>query len=135
MLIILILWLEKPNTEFRMKNLSLLLLSILPSCLFSQRFLEPVFSETIIETDIIYGENAWVDFTAPASDTGRLQPLLLDLYQPADDICEYRPLVIVVHGRRYLPEGVNHDCVSSRKDSAIVEICTRLAEVGKPPPK
>ncbi len=98
--------------------------------LFSQaRYLEPVFDQVTMTPNVLYGTNATM-LTFSQFGQAISQPLLLDFYEPAGDTLAARPLVIVLPGGNYLPPSVNGSCVGSKTDSAIVEICKRLAKMG-----
>jgi dienelactone hydrolase len=62
------------------------------------RYFEPVFDEmTITKDDISYG---------PLNNNG--EPLLLDVYEPAGDTAEIRPLIVLLHGG-YFKYGSHDD--------------------------
>lgn len=119
------------TTHFQgMRLLSFLLPSLFAVSLAAQnRFLEPVFDQVSKTQNIIYGTNATVQ---AVSITGQAipQPLVLDVYEPAGDTASTRPLVLVIPGGLYLPKNLNPNCEGSLHDSAVVEICTRLAKMG-----
>ncbi|RQH23326.1 hypothetical protein D5R40_30395 [Okeania hirsuta] len=54
----------------------------------------------------------------------------MDVYQPMGDTVGSRPLVILMHPGSFLPKGINTLPFGDRKDSAIVEMCMRLAKRG-----
>ncbi len=113
-----------------MKLLSFLLASFLAVSLAAQnRFLEPVFDQVTTTPNIIYATNATI---LAVSVTGQAipQPLVLDVYEPTGDTASTRPLVLVIPGGFYLPKNQNLNCEGSLRDSAVVEICTRLAKMG-----
>ena len=98
--------------------------------LFSQaRYLEPVFDQVAKTPNVLYGTNATI-LTFPQLGQAIPQPLVLDLYEPVGDTLSARPLVIVMYGGNYLPPTTNGTCIGSKSDSAIVEICNRLAKMG-----
>ncbi len=115
-----------------MKGKSLLIALI---CLFGiqsyaqQRYLEPVFDEVEVLSDQVYGVNHTV-LLLPV--LGRIvpQPLTMDVYHPAGDTLEARPVVIVLHTGNFLPIQINAGVTGTKSDSAVVEICTRLARMG-----
>lgn len=113
-----------------MKQLSLFLLSFFSLSLSAQnRYLEPFFDQITVTKNIQYGVNATV---IAASQLGEAIPqsLMLDLYEPTGDTASARPMVLVLPGGFYLPNSLNGTCDGSKKDSAVVEICTRLAKMG-----
>lgn len=96
------------------------------------RYEDEVFTDAQITVipDQIYG----VNFSAyvPASLGGpQVIPLYLDVYMPdtAVDAETNRPVVIYFHTGSFLPKGLVSP-MGDRKDSAAVEICTRLAKQG-----
>ncbi|MFN0035569.1 MAG: T9SS type A sorting domain-containing protein [Saprospiraceae bacterium] len=113
-----------------MKQLSLFLLSFFSLSLSAQnRYLEPFFDQITVTKNIQYGVNATV---IAASQLGEAIPqsLMLDLYEPTGDTASARPMVLVLPGGFYLPNSLNGTCDGSKNDSAVVEICTRLAKMG-----
>ena len=116
-----------------MKKINILLLFLLCAVLSLQaqnrRYIDQVFTEVEVETDIIYGVNA----TALALQVvGQAIPeaLRLDVYQPVGDTENERPVVLVFHTGNFLPFPQNGGTGGTRKDSTVVEVCTRLAKMG-----
>lgn len=107
-------------------------LMMVGSVLHAQRYMSDVFaeSEVMVMEDVIYGQN----FSAyvPASLGGpQVIPLYCDVYMPdpsIDQVAE-RPVVIYLHTGSFLPKGLVSP-MGNQKDSAAVEICTRLARHG-----
>lgn len=58
------------------------------------------------------------------------EDLKMDVYQPAGDVLAARPLVIVLHTGSFLPRIGNKQPTGDKKDSAIVEMCTKFAKRG-----
>lgn len=57
--------------------------------------------------------------------------LEMDVYQPeGDDDLGLRPVVVVFHTGNFLPQYVNQGLYGTRKDSAVVEITSRVASLG-----
>ncbi len=96
------------------------------SKLFAQRYLSEVFSSVTVTTNVQYGEN--YSFFPPPGPT--LIPLMMDVYEPAGDLLNDRPVIIFMHTGSYLPRYINQTPTGSRNDSATVEICSRLARRG-----
>ncbi len=101
------------------------------SVLFAQgeRYLDQVFDEVEVTSNVKYGEN----FTAlfiPVLGTMVKQPLVMDVYQPAGDTVKSRPLVVYLHTGNFLPIRTNLGLTGTKTDSATVEVCTRLAKMG-----
>lgn len=106
-------------------QLIVLFSSLFPFIAVAQvRYLEPVFDQVIVETDVVYASN--ISFYPP----GQEQDLLMDVYLPAGDVEQERPVVIYLHGGFFLPPYVNNRPDGSRQDSSVVEICRRLAARG-----
>jgi hypothetical protein len=108
-----------------MKNILSLLGSLIPLIAGAQiRYLEPIFDQVIVETDVVYASN--IRFYP----LGQEQDLLMDVYLPAGDVEQERPVVIYLHGGFFLPPYYNNRVYGSRQDSSVVEICRRLAARG-----
>lgn len=97
------------------------------------RYLNQVFSEVEILSDVVYGQNATVLLFPNIVK----QPLVMDVYRPKGDTETARPVVIYFHTGNFLPfqgpdgsVGFNGSCGGTKTDSAAVEICTRLAKMG-----
>lgn len=96
------------------------------------RYVDDVFSDDqiVVTDDVFYGMN----FSAyvPASLGGpQVIPLFSDVYMPDPtvDAEMNRPVVIYLHTGSFLPKGLVSP-MGFQKDSAAVEICTRLAKKG-----
>lgn len=79
-----------------------------------ERYLEEVFVEVDVTSDIAYG--------AAVNDTGEMQTLLLDLYEPVGDPLQARPVIVWAHGG----SGVGGD----KADGMDVQIATMFARRG-----
>ncbi len=91
-----------------------------------QRYLDEVFTEVEVTANVKYGANY-----STLSGTPTLTDLFMDVYQPANDnVNSCRPVVIFLHTGSFLPPPVNGQCTGTRKDSSVVEICTRFAKRG-----
>ena len=78
------------------------------------RYYQPVFTNVQVNNDIPYGSATTYD--------GKTQQLLLDVYQPAGDTVQRRPVLLFAHqGGFYL---------GSKTDPYMVSICTRMAKLG-----
>ena len=92
----------------------LLLILLFPVIAYSQtRYLDSLFS---VETtsDILYGNNDnW---------NGSNQDLYLDVYEPAGDVAEERPLIIFAHGGSFL--------YGDKLNPSMQILCTEFAEMG-----
>lgn len=103
----------------------LLIASILPA----QRYTKEIFSEVQVTEDVVYGENATFLYQLIMGEAIR-EDLLCDIYEPLDDVIDERPLVLVFHSGDFLPPVINGQIIGTRKDSAVVEICSQLARRG-----
>ncbi len=98
-----------------------------------ERFLNTIFDEVKVTTNVTYGENAsLINLLDPDDGIHEALPELLiaDIYEPIGDELAARPLVIVIHSGNFLPVAINWKITGSRQDSSVVEICTRLARMG-----
>jgi para-nitrobenzyl esterase len=110
----------KPPYSPSMKKLTILGLlaflttqSILAQC-DENRYRVPIFTQTQVQSDITYGQNAIY--------TGSTQSLKLDVYTPVGDTETNRPLVIMAHGGYFLG--------GSKTDDTVVPICEGLSKMG-----
>ncbi|MEO7176909.1 MAG: alpha/beta hydrolase, partial [Saprospiraceae bacterium] len=114
-----------------MKNRYLLAIVLAFACILpgtAQRYLTSVFDNVTLQTKV-YGYN-WTVLTVPVTGNPLLQPLVMDLYEPAGDTETARPLVIYLHTGNFLPFPQNQSPSGTIKDSATVEIATRLTKMG-----
>lgn len=93
---------------------------------FSQtRYLDEVFTDVDVASDITYGVNVTVITGAPTIDT-----LKMDVYQPNNDVVTDRPLIIYIHTGSFLPYPLNGSCTGTKTDSATVAMCMSFAKRG-----
>ena len=92
------------------------------------RYLEEGFSSVKITNDIEYGINATILYLAEKGFTP--ETLTLDLYEPVGDDARNRGLVIYFHSGNFLPFPDNQNVNGTKRDSAVVEMCRRLARRG-----
>ncbi|MEL6718905.1 MAG: T9SS type A sorting domain-containing protein [Bacteroidota bacterium] len=93
------------------------------------RFLQEVFTDVTVTSDVTYGVNATV-IALPVLGEAIPQALTLDVYEPVGDERTERPLVLVFHTGNFLPVPQNAQILGTKTDSSAVEICTRLAKHG-----
>ncbi|MEM9990823.1 MAG: T9SS type A sorting domain-containing protein [Bacteroidota bacterium] len=94
------------------------------------RFLQEVFTDVSVTNDVTYGVNATL-IALPFVGEAIPEELKLDIYEPmGDDDFESRPLVLVAHSGNFLPVPQNASIIGTRRDSSVVEVCTRLAKMG-----
>lgn len=97
----------------------------------AQRYLEEVFDEVEVTTDITYGTNITV-LTVSDPDIGMPTPeeLKMDIYAPAGDTETDRPLLINLHTGNFLPQGTNGNVNGQRVDTFNVNVAMRFARMG-----
>ena len=93
------------------------------------RYLDEVFSDVTVTSDIQYGTNISV-LPALQGMPPAPQPLVLDLYEPTGDVETDRPLLLYFHTGNFLPTYINQSGLGTKTDSCAVEICTRYAKMG-----
>lgn len=86
-----------------------------PTDCTNNRYLDEIFSNVTVTSDIQYGSNIGVD--------NQTVNLLLDVYQPSGDIETNRPLILLAHGGSFIGG-------SKTLDNAIVNLCQRFAKMG-----
>ncbi len=91
----------------------------------AQRYLSEVFSTVSTTQNIYYASNITVITGGPTVDS-----LVFDAYAPVGDTMAQRPVVIVAHTGSFLPSPQNGQATGSRRDSAVVDICRKLAKRG-----
>jgi len=90
-----------------------------------KRYLDDVFTEVKVTSDVIYGSNIGIITQAPA-----LEDLKMDIYEPVGDTESNRPVVIMLHTGSFLPKIANGQPTGDKTDNAIVEACERFAKKG-----
>jgi hypothetical protein len=100
-----------------------LLLSAVPAS--AQRYLTEIFPSRTVIHNITYATNITVITGGPTVDT-----LKYDVYRPMNDTMTQRPCVIVAHTGSFLPSPQNGQATGSRRDSAMVDLCQKLAGRG-----
>ena len=93
------------------------------------RYLEDVFSEVTVTSDITYATNISV-LPALSGLPPALSPLNCDIYEPTGDTLDDRPVIILAHTGSFLPPVLNGQPTGAKTDSSIVEQCTRWAKKG-----
>ncbi|MCI5059089.1 MAG: T9SS type A sorting domain-containing protein [Flavobacteriales bacterium] len=91
----------------------------------AQRFLSEVFTDVTVTDNIVFSNNITVISGSPAPED-----LEMTIYEPTGDTMSKRPVFVYLHTGNFLPKPLNGGVVGNRNDSAIVEICTRLAKYG-----
>lgn len=113
------------------KGLLIALALLVSVSVFGQddRYLDEVFSDVKVTTDVKYGENSTILFVPIVGEPIR-QDLIMDVYEPMDDDATNRALVVLLHTGNFLPRITNGGIQGTRQDSSAVEIATRLAKMG-----
>jgi hypothetical protein len=93
------------------------------------RYLDDIFSDVTITSDITYATNITIlpvlQGLPPAA-----APLVCDIYEPVGDSLLNRPVIILAHTGSFLPAVINGQPTGSKTDSSVVEQCTRWAKKG-----
>jgi hypothetical protein len=93
------------------------------------RYLDEVFTNVQVDTSVTYAQN-YEFFTGFA----QLLPLKMDVYRPVGDTATNRPVILLSHNGSFLPENLTTSllglCFGGRRDSSMVELCTRFAKRG-----
>lgn len=95
----------------------------------AQRYLEEIFTEVDVVTDITYGTNITV-LTVPVTGMPSQEDLKMDLYMPAGDTETNRAILLNLHTGNFLPQGTNGNVNGERIDSVNVELAMRFAKMG-----
>ena len=94
-----------------------------------ERYLDEVFSDVDVSSDVVYGNNVTV-FPTLLGQAPATEDLLMDIYMPSGDTETNRPVVIMLHTGSFLPAILNGQATGSKTDNAIVEQCTNFAKKG-----
>jgi hypothetical protein len=94
-----------------------------------ERYLDEVFTDVTVTSDVVYGDNATVLYFSAFGEAVPI-PLTMDIYQPEGDTETNRPVVMVYHTGNFLPLMLNGGITGGKTDSAAVEMCTQLAKKG-----
>ena len=94
-----------------------------------QRYLNEIFSDVDVTSDVVYGSNITV-FPTLLGQSPAQQDLLMDIYTPANDTVINRPVVIMLHTGSFLPAVLNGQATGGKDDNAIVAQCERFAKKG-----
>ena len=123
-----------------MKNLllSAALLSMSLAGMAQTRYVDDVFSrnDVVITPNVTFGQNYYfLNFPPAPSGSSSTNPQLGDLYMdmytpPSSDNVTDRPVVILLHTGSFLPKYINGSYSGNNKDSALVELCVRMAMKG-----
>ncbi len=89
------------------------------------RYLDIVFPDVSVTSDVVYGNNLSVMSGGPIPFD-----LKMDVYEPSGDIETNRPVVIVMHTGNFLPAVYNGSPTGTKTDKAIVELCEQFSRRG-----
>lgn len=106
-----------------MKYIITLLLITIQFVAFSQtRYLDSIFIAEKIDSAIIYGQAEALNAPYILENWTYTQDLLMDIYQPKNDIETNRPCIIFAHGGAFL--------FGSRMDETGINVCENMTEKG-----
>lgn len=110
-----------------MKKIYLLALTLMFAVSASSqvRYIDKVFTDVTVTSDVTYGNNFTVITGSPMA-----VDLKMDIYQPTGDTETERPLIIFCHTGSYLPRYVNNLPTGDKTDSATVEFAKEFAKRG-----
>jgi hypothetical protein len=93
------------------------------------RYLEEVFDGVTYTPNQVYGLNATILYF-PLFEEAVPEPLTFDLYEPAGDTAQLRPLIIYFHTGNFLPYPNNTSVNGTKRDSTVVEMARRMSRMG-----
>lgn len=110
---------------------SLLLLACLQLSFAQVRYLEEIFDDVSVTSDVVYGSNYTILPIIGGQSTVPLDlPLLMDIYEPMGDTVSERPVVIMTHAGDFLPPVLNTIPYGTKTDSSLVAFCKAFAKRG-----
>lgn len=92
------------------------------------RYIDEMFQVAPPATNVQYSSN--IDLVALSQGATGPVPQVMDIYEPMGDTAELRPVVVTFHTGNFLPQYFNQGPYGSTKDSANVEIISRLVKRG-----
>ncbi len=93
------------------------------------RYVDEVFTDVDVTTDIQYGANITI-ITVPETGMPSLDTLVVDVYTPSGDAATDRPLVMLFHTGNFLPQLVNGSVHGNKNDGYLVNLAQKLARRG-----
>ena len=93
------------------------------------RYIDNIFTDVTIESDVTYGSNVTV-FPTLLGLPPAMSDLKMDIYHPTGDTETSRPAIILLHTGSFLPAVLNGQATGSKQDNAIVEQCMQFAKKG-----
>ena len=95
------------------------------------RYIDEVFSDVQVTSDVPYGSNySLLPVLAGVSTVPLEVPLVMDVYEPVGDTEAERPVVMITHAGDFLPAVLNLTPYGSKTDSALVALCMSWAKRG-----
>jgi len=113
----------------RIFTLLIITLFVSTSNFAQERYLDEVFTDVTVTSDVEYGVNATVLYFSAFGEAVP-ESLVMDIYQPDGDTETNRPVVLVYHTGNFLPNLLNGQISGTKEDKSAVEICTQLAKKG-----
>lgn len=107
--------------------LTLTMVSAVCVSIAQERYLDEIFTEVSVETNVIYGSN--YNFLLNPSQPF-VSDLRMDVYTPDGDTEDSRAVVVVLHTGNFLPKYLNKSASGDNRDSSIVEVSKRFAKRG-----
>ena len=94
-----------------------------------QRYIDEIFTDVDVTYDVTYGVNATVLYLSVFGEAVP-EELKMDVYEPANDDLEERPLIILAHTGNFLPQPDFCQVIGRRDEEFIVDMAMRLARMG-----
>lgn len=90
-----------------------------------ERYVDEIFTEVAVESDVVYANNITVITGAPTPTE-----IKLDIYTPVGDTATDRPLIKVFHTGNFLPQLINGQINGNKTDPYLVDMIERLVRRG-----
>lgn len=117
--------------KLKLLSIGLLLFLYMNTSIAQVRYLEEIFSDVTVTSDIQYGMNySILPIIFGQSQTPVNVPLVMDVYEPTGDTIGERPVVILTHAGDFLPPVLNTIPFGEKNDSSLVALCTSFAKRG-----
>ena len=101
-------------------SLMVVSLTITPLLNAQERYVDDLFSDVNVTSNVVYGANIGVITSTCFED------LTMDIYEPSGDDVTDRPVVVLLHTGTFLPAIVNGQATGDKSDNTLVELCTDL---------
>jgi len=117
--------------KLKLLIISLLFLMGLQLSFAQVRYLEEIFTDVTVTSNVEYGKNFSILPIILGMDSVPVNvPLLMDIYEPTGDSALERPVVIMTHAGDFLPPVLNTIPFGDKTDSSLVALCTSFAKRG-----